>query len=295
VFVEQAVDLAPRLALRDMAALAKPRLSMLVLCTTGVGLWLAPGSLPLGRSLLTLLASALVVGAANGLNCYLERDSDALMRRTRTRPLPARRMDPHTALVLSGVLGVVSMAALYWAANPLTALLSFVAFAVYVWVYTPMKRYSWLAVLVGAVPGAIPPLMGYTAVTGALEAPGWALFAILFFWQLPHFFAIAVYLKDDYARGGLKVLPVVWGVRPTVWWTLAASVALVPVTLTPVFLGFAGWGYGAAALVLGISFVMGTLTGLWSDHVGRWARQVFLASIGYLTLLMASLLMGAHP
>lgn len=281
-------------AWRDLAALAKPRLSLLVWFTTGVGLWLAPGGMPWFAALLTLCASALVVGAANGVNSYLERDSDALMRRTRTRPLPAGRVEPAFALRLSCAVALLSIALLYWAANPLTALLSFVAFALYAWVYTPMKRYSWLAVVVGAVPGAIPPLMGVTAVTGRVDALGLVLFAVMFFWQLPHFLAISVYLKDDYARGGLKVLPLVCSARWTAAWIVLTVVLLVPISLLPVRLGLADWHYGLAALALGSGFGGWTVAALWSLPQTRWARGVFVGSIGYLTLLLASLLMGAH-
>src|SRR5439155_3385439 len=142
--------------------------------------------------------TALVVGAANALNCYLERESDALMRRTRDRPLPAGRVEPWVALALGVGVASTSIPLLGWATNALTALLALVALVTYVGVYTPMKQRSGLALFVGAVPGAIPPLMGWTAVTGRLETGGLALFAILFCWQLPHFLAISIYLADDY-------------------------------------------------------------------------------------------------
>lgn len=290
----ESIAVAPRASWRDVAALAKPRLSLLVFLTTAAGMYLAPGHVAWPRLVTILLASALVVGAANALNCYLERHSDARMRRTRGRPLPSGRVEARTALWLGTLSGFGAIGVLFVAANPLTALLAFVAFAVYVCVYTPMKRYSWLAVVVGAVPGAIPPLMGWTAITNSLSPAGWSLFAIMFFWQLPHFFAIALYLKDDYARGGLKVLPLECGERVTVWSTVATAVLLVPVSLLPLWLGMAYPWYGGAAGLLGAAFVTWTLIGLRRQHAGRWARGVFLGSIAYLTLLLAALLVGAR-
>ena len=284
----------PRIAWRDLWSLGKPRLSLLVLCTTGAGLHLAPGTLRWPRAFLILFATALVVGAANALNSYLERHSDALMERTRHRPLPAQRLSPRSALILSWAAAIVALTLLYCAANPLTALLAFAAFASYAWVYTPMKRYSWVAVLVGAIPGSIPPLMGWTAVTGHLSSAGWALFLILFFWQLPHFFAISTYLKEDYARGGLQVLPLVCGPRQTVWWTVAATIVLVPISLWPYYLGLASALYGWAALILGLGFVGVTCLGFSARSIERWARTVFLVSLGYLTFLMGFLVMGAR-
>lgn len=283
-----------RVEWRNVVALCKPRLSLLVLCTTGVGLWVAPGSLPWPRALLVLAATAAVVGAANAINNYLERDSDALMRRTRQRPLAARRLDPAVALWFSVIAASVAIVTLYVAANPLTALLSFIALAMYAWVYTPMKRYSWLAVLVGAIPGAIPPLMGWTAVTGTLDAPGWALFALLFFWQLPHFFAIAIYLQDDYARGGLKVLPGVCGLAAAQRATVASAVLLWLASLWPVHLGMGGDSFSTCATVAGLAFVACTRVGLARQSAPRWARRVFLGSIGYLTLMLACLMLGAR-
>ena len=289
-----AVAVAPRLDWRAVVALGKPRLSAMVLCTTGVGLWLAPAGLGWPRASVVLLATALVVAAANGVNSYLERHTDALMRRTRQRPIPAGRVEPQAALTMALVAALLSIATLYWAANPLTALLAFVAFAIYGWVYTPMKRYSWAAVLVGAIPGAIPPLMGWTAVTGRLGEPGLALFALMFFWQLPHFLAIAVYLKDDYARGGLQVLPVVRGIPSTVRWMLVSTLVLVPVSLWPWAAGMGGLPYGVGALFLGALFAGFTATGLGNPSAGRWARRVFIGSIGYLILLLTFLVTGAH-
>lgn len=284
----------PRASSRDWLALAKPRLSFMVLCTSGVGLRLAPGAMAVWRAFVTLVAIASVVAAANGLNSYLERDSDKRMRRTRSRPLPMGRLEASWALWASMVLGLLSVAVLYAVANPLTALLAFSALALYAWVYTPMKRYSWWAVIVGAVPGAMPPLLGYVAVTGRLEAAGMSLFALMFFWQLPHFFAIALYLAEDYARGGLVVLPLVHGQRACAWAIVASSLVLIPATLLPVWAGAAGLFYAAVAGLSGILFLAVACTGLHRPRTTVWARQIFLATVTHLTLLLATLLIGAR-
>jgi heme o synthase len=185
-----------------------------VICTAAGGMWLAPGPRDAVRAVALLLGTTLVVGAANALNNWLERDVDARMRRTRDRPLPAGRLHPRVALALGLGLPAVALPALGWFTNGLTATLAALALFSYVVVYTPLKQRSPLALVVGAVPGAIPPLMGWTAVTGRLDAGGLALFAVLFCWQLPHFLAVSIYLQDDYARGGLRVFALEHGE----WW-----------------------------------------------------------------------------
>ena len=180
----------------------------MVVFTTAMGLWLAPGSIGAARTVLLLFGTALLVGSANTLNCWYERETDGLMNRTRNRPLPAGRLDPSVALALGIVGAAFAIPILSFAINPLTALLGAIAHATYVLVYTPLKKVSPWALEVGAIPGAIPPLMGWTAATGTLSLPGWFLFGILFFWQIPHFLAIAIYLEADYRRGGFKVFSV---------------------------------------------------------------------------------------
>ncbi|MEZ4272988.1 MAG: heme o synthase [Myxococcota bacterium] len=278
--------------MRDLAALGKPRLSSLVLVTTGGGLWLAPGHIGPLRATLTLIATLLVVAAANALNCFIERDVDAAMLRTRSRPLPAGRLEPRLALGVGVAVALSAIPALAFTANPLTAVLGALAFLSYVGLYTPMKRTSTAALLVGAVPGALPPLMGWTAVTGNLDAGGWVLFGILFFWQLPHFLAISLYLKDDYLRGGLRVFSVVHGERLTKIAMAASVILLIPVTYFPMALGMVGPVYGVAAAVLGLGFLGATLTGIGKYAIGIWARRVFLFSLVYLTLLFVALALG---
>jgi protoheme IX farnesyltransferase len=274
---------------KDVLLLAKPRLSGLVVLTTAGGVALAPGRLGPARATLAIVGTAAVVGAANALNCWLERDVDARMRRTRDRPLPAGRVEPFVALSLGILVPAFALPVLALAATPLAALLAFVALTTYVLVYTPLKQRSTLALFVGAVPGAIPPLLGWTAVTGRLDAGGLALFALLFAWQLPHFLAISVYLAEDYARGGLRVFALVHGERTTRAAILAGSVLLLAASLALVPLGVAGRAYGAVAAVSGVAFVALAARSLRREG-SRSARTLFLATLLHLTLLFAALL-----
>ena len=292
----QAVHPRPALAvLRDVVALAKPRLAALVLCTTAGGLWLAPGHRDALSAAVLLLGTALVVGAANALNNFLERDIDALMRRTRDRPLPAGRLEPWVAVAVGLGLPSLALPALGLYTNALTATLAALALFTYVIVYTPMKRKSSLALFVGAVPGAIPPLMGWTAVTGRLDAGGLALFALLYCWQLPHFLAISIYLEDDYARGGLRVFALVHGDRAARTWSAVTSLLLIPVSLLLLPLGLGGPLYAVAAALLGAGLAGYGLKGLWQRSAApRWARNFFLLTLVYLTLLFAALLVSGR-
>ena len=283
------VEPSPVQYAKDLLLLAKPRLSGLVVLTTAGGVALAPGRIGVGRAVVSIVGTAAVVGAANALNCWLERDVDARMRRTRDRPLPAGRVEPFVAFALGIAIPIFALPVLALVASPLTALLAFLALVVYVAVYTPMKRRSTLALFVGAVPGAIPPLMGWTAVTGRLDAGGLALFALLFTWQLPHFLAISIYLAEDYARGGLQVFALVHGERATRGWIAASSVVLLAASLVLVPLGVAGLAYGLVAALAGSALVAAAVSGLGRSG-GRWARNLFLGTLLHLTALFAALL-----
>lgn len=285
---------SPLAQLRDLVQLAKPRLSGLVILTAAGGMALAPGSLGAARAVIALVGTAAVVGAANALNCYLERDVDGLMRRTRDRPLPAGRLEPFTALALGVAVPVFAIPLLALAATPLTALLAFVALVSYVAIYTPMKQRSALALVVGAIPGAIPPVMGWTTVTGRIDAGAVALFALLFFWQLPHFLAVSLYLKDDYARGGLKVFAVVHGDRATRIWAMIGTAVLVPVSLALVPLGLAGPLYAVVATAAGAALLAYAIAGVRRAENGAWARRFFLSTVLYLTVLFAALFAGGR-
>jgi heme o synthase len=278
----------PLTYLKDLVLLAKPRLSGLVMLTCAGGMWLAPGPIAPARAILAVLATAAVVGAANALNCYLERDVDARMRRTRDRPLPAGRVEPVVALGLGLGVPAFAIPILMLAAGSLTAALAAIALATYVLVYTPLKRRSTLALFVGAVPGAIPPLMGWTTVTGRLDAGGLALFALLFAWQLPHFLAISLYLREDYARGGLKVFAVVHGEKRTRFWIAVTTALLVPVSLVPVALGVVGPAYAIVAVALGAALASYGLLGVGREG-GAWGRRYFYGTLLWLTAVFVAL------
>lgn len=279
---------------RDILDLAKPRITSMVVFTTAMGLWLAPGSIGAARTALLLFGTALLVGSANTLNCWYERETDGLMNRTRNRPLPAGRLDPSAALALGIVGAAFAIPILSMAINPLTALLGAIAHASYVLVYTPLKKVSPWALEVGAIPGAIPPLMGWTAATGTLSLPGWFLFGILFFWQIPHFLAIAIYLEADYRRGGLKVFSVLRGTATAARWLAFYTVALVAVSLLAQPLHLAGPAYTLSAALLGAGFLAFAARGVIGVVPGGWARRTMLYSIAWLTALMLALVAFAR-
>lgn len=280
-------------ALRDLIALTKPRITALVIATTGAGLGLAPTAVPLGKALATLLATSAVVGAANALNCWLERDVDRHMSRTANRPLPAGRLLPGQALWFGLTLAAVSIPVLTLVANPMAGLLATVALVSYVGLYTPLKQRTPKALLVGAVPGALPPLIGWAAATGGIATPGLALFAILFVWQLPHFLAIAIFRKEEYARAGIRVLPVVRGERVTKLHAVFWAIVLVPVSLAPPWLGLGSTTYVIVASVLGAAFVGIAVAGLRASAGRTWARTLFIASLVYLPLVFFALVASA--
>ena len=280
----------------DLLQLAKPRITALVVFTTAIGVWLAPRGLPALTIALTLVGTVLIVAAANVLNMYLERDSDALMARTMNRPLPAQRMDPGTALRFGLLLAAVSVPLLTFAVGALPGLLASIALVSYVLLYTPMKRQTATALLVGALPGAIPPLIGWTAATERLDLPGVLLFAVMFLWQVPHFLAITLFRKEEYARAGLVVQPnEPGGEREARANIVRYTVALVGVSLLFVPIGIARGGYLAIALLLGAVFLGYALAGLRRGAGPRWARNLFLLSLLYLPLLFAALLLDRRP
>jgi protoheme IX farnesyltransferase len=278
---------------RAVVELGKPRITGLVVFTTGSGLLIAPGKIGLVRSLVLLFSTSLLVASANTLNCWLEKDVDARMARTRNRPLPTARISSRTAFLAGLAEALLAIPALLFAANPLTAILGAFALVSYVFVYTPLKRVTPLALVVGAVPGAIPPVMGWSAVTGRLDPPAWVLFGILFLWQIPHFIAISLFLKDDYARGGLRVLPLVRGDETARSHLLGWTLALVPVSILMVPLGIAGTTYLLTALLLGGGFLAFAFRGLAAGADLRWARKTFAYSLVYLTILVGVLVAGA--
>ena len=279
----------------DLVSLTKPRLSSLVLCTLAGGMWLAPGALPVSKWLGTLLGTALLVGAANALNCWAERDRDRLMPRTRSRPLAAGRISPDVGFGFGVLLASAAIPMLALASNLLTLALGLLALASYVVAYTPMKSRSAWALMLGTLPGALPPLMGWTAVTGKLDAGGLLLFALLVAWQVPHFLAIAMFRRNEYRSAGIRVFPLVYGDAATRVWMAIAAFVLVVVSLLLVPFGFGGILYSSVAAIVGTAFLMLVLWGACLDGGRAWAGKVFRLSVVHLTLLFVALLISAHP
>ncbi len=288
---------AERARLADYAELAKFRLSLLVLVVTaaGYGVGAAAGGIELAGMVHVVIGTALVAFAANALNQIMERDFDRLMPRTADRPLPSGRMSLGEAVgftLISAVLGTLYLLLLV---NALAATLAALTLLLYVTVYTPLKRVTWLNTLAGAVPGAIPPVIGYAGASGVLDVVALSLFAILFVWQMPHFFSIAWLYREDYARGGYRMLSVVDPTgralgRQTVW----HAMMLVPVSIWPWQLGVAGPAYAGTAVFLGIGFLAFSVR--FACRQSRpTARALLIASIAYLPLVMAALLADLRP
>jgi protoheme IX farnesyltransferase len=279
----------PTSVLRDLIALTKPRINFMVLVTAGGGIALAPQRPDWLTCLAALVGTALVVGSANSLNCYIERNVDKHMTRTMNRPLPAGRLQPRAALILGIVLAAISIPLLWAMVNTLTAFLAAFALISYVAIYTPMKQMTPFALIVGAVPGAMPPLMGWTAATGELSSPGLVLFGILFLWQLPHFLAISLFRESEYTKAGIKVYPATQGPEGTRWHAIAWAIALVPVSLLLGPLGIAGALYTCIALIAGIVFVASCVRHVDAANVTPWGKKVFFTSLVYLPVIFAAL------
>lgn len=274
----------------DFVALTKPRLNLLVLITTLGGLYLAdPITLPAALVLHTLVGTALVAGSAAALNQVWERRTDRLMRRTAGRPLPAGRLGTAEATIFGLALAVAGLTELAWQANVLTSIVAFVTLASYVLVYTPMKTRSSLSTLVGGVPGALPPVIGWTAVTNEVTLPAIVLFGIVFFWQIPHFLAIGWLCRDDYRAAGIPLLPVLEpDGRRTGQQALLYSAALWPISLLPMFVGLADLPYSIVATALGFLLIWLSVE-FARERSTRTARRLFLFSIIYLPLLWGAL------
>jgi protoheme IX farnesyltransferase len=274
-----------------VADLIKARLTFLVLLTTLVGFYLgSEGTLSLSGMLHLLLGTGLLASGAAALNQWLERDFDAQMRRTQDRPLPAGRLQPETVLLIGTLASVAGLIYLGWGVNFASGVLGAVTLLTYLFVYTPLKRVTWLNTIVGAVPGALPPLIGWTAAQGNSGGHGWTLFCILALWQIPHFFAIAWMYRDDYGRAGFVMLP---SVDPTGRQTGMQAVAftwlLLAASLLPWLLGLTGPIYFGGALILGLFFAGRAHQFCW-ERSDRRARGLFYASILYLPLLLGLML-----
>jgi protoheme IX farnesyltransferase len=289
-----AASLRTRLAI--YAELAKVRLIALVLVTTAVGFAMADAGPFWGARLAwTLLGTGLAAAGSMALNQWLETDRDALMERTRNRPLPAGLLSRRHALAFGVVLAAVGLGVLASRVNALTALLGLLVVVLYVAVYTPLKSRTPLCTLAGAVCGAIPPMMGWSAAAGSLGFGAWLLAGVLFLWQIPHFLALAWLYRDDYRRGGFRMLPVLDPEgRVTAGFALVYAAALVPVTLAVAAGGLAGRTYGAGAVALGLAFLLAGI-GLARSRSSASARRLFLASLLYLPLLLGLMVADRTP
>lgn len=274
-------------ALGVIACLIKARLTGLVLLTALVGFYLGmnPGEVEFSLLFAAMLGTGLLASGAAVLNQYLEREGDALMPRTQNRPIPAGQVAAERALIFGGFLSIFGIAQLAAFVNLLTSFLGAAALSLYLFVYTPLKRVTSLNTVIGAVPGALPPLMGWAAARGTVDMSGWSLFVILFFWQLPHFFAIAWMHRDQYGKAGYVMLPNVdpTGQR-TGYHALLHAVGLLPVSLFPVVLGLAGNLYFVGASLLTLVFI-GCAFSFACDRSDQSARRLFFYSILYLPLL----------
>jgi heme o synthase len=278
----------------DYLELSKSRIVLMVLITTAAGYLFAAGQVDPIHMLHTLLGTALVAAGTNALNQYVERGHDAKMQRTRTRPLPAGRVSPKAALLFSSAIAIAGTVYLGLAVNWLTAGLGALTLTSYIFVYTPLKRLSTICTVIGALPGAIPPLMGWTAATNQLGLGGWIAFGILFLWQLPHFMAISWMYREDYARGGFAMLSVqdpegTAVARQAIYYTLA----LLVVSVMPTYFGLAGMVYGIGAVVAGTALLAAAVR-FFFDRDVRNARRLFMISNLYLLTVMLLLVVNAR-
>jgi protoheme IX farnesyltransferase len=296
VSTRKATSVSP--SARDVLALAKPRITLMVLLTAAGGVWLSPAHASRWTITFALLGTTLIVAGANALNMYIERDIDGFMKRTKDRPLPAGRMSARFALIFGVVLSVAAVPILALGVNGTTAILAILANLLYVLAYTPLKQRSHWALQVGAVPGAIPPLLGWTAATGRVDEGGLVLFAILFIWQIAHFHAIALFRKIEYGRAGLVVLPNVpkkhgGGDEAARHSIVRHASALGAISLLLYPLHVAHGIYLTSAIVLGAGFIGVSLLGLRKNVTLKWARGVFGASLLYLVALFVAIAVDA--
>jgi protoheme IX farnesyltransferase len=288
----------PQHTVGDWIELLKPRVMALAVFTALVGLLIAPGRLHPVLVIAAIVAIAVGAGAAGAINMWYDRDIDALMRRTRQRAIPAGRIEPDQALGFGVILAVASVTLMWLATNPVAAGLLALSIGFYVFVYTAwLKRRTPQNIVIGGAAGAFPPVIGWAAVTGAVDPMPLVLFAIVFFWTPPHFWALALWAHGDYARAGVPMLPVVAGAAETRRQILYYTLLLVPVSLLPWALGYAGPVYGIAALVLGLGFLVAAWRIFRDRQDARGvsltgdipARAAFRYSIAYLFVLFAAL------
>jgi heme o synthase len=277
---------------KDYIALTKPRITWLILMSTGVGYFFGSRSgWNFLRLLHTLIGTGLIASGTAALNQWYEREADAKMKRTQLRPLPSGRLTSRNALVFAIIISLAGFIELFLAVNALTGWLGLFTLLSYLFVYTPLKQRSPHSTTIGAIPGAMPPLIGYAAASGTLTWDAWILFAILFIWQFPHFYAIAWMYREDYERAGIRMLPVVEpDGESTARRILLYSLILIPISLVPKFLSMTGNLYLAGALALGLLFLYAGVR-VSFDRTRQQARRVLLASVIYLPVLYGLMLL----
>ena len=285
--VERAEGLGASARASAYLELTKPRITFLVVLTAAAGFCLASNSIDFVRLMNMALGVALLSSGISALNQYIERDLDALMRRTQDRPLPSGRLTSIQALLFGAALSTVAIAYLALTVNPLSAVLGVATLASYLFVYTPLKTRTTLSTVLGAFPGAMPPFIGWVAARGQVTIEAWVLFAILFLWQFPHFLAIAWMYRDDYARAGIKMLPVVEPEgRVTGQQIVTYTLLLIPVSLLPVLVNLAGSIYLVGASLIGVVFLYYSARAALVRTTWQ-ARKLLLASVLYLPILFA--------
>ena len=279
--------------LRDYVTLTKPHIISLLLVTTAVPMAIAVGGWPNGGLvLLTMLGGYLMAGSANAANMFVDRDIDAVMERTRLRPIPSGRMSPGHVLGFSLFLGSSALALFALAVNPLSAILALAGWLWYVGVYTLwLKRTSPQNIVIGGVAGAFPPLVGWAAAAGELSATAWILFLVVILWTPPHFWALALVKQRDYGKVGVPMAPNVWGERRTLRQMIVYTLLLIPVTLAPVALGSLGWLYAALALGLGGWFLRAIVAVARAEKLTAPAWRAYRTSLLYLALLFGAMLL----
>ena len=272
--------------MKDYVALTKPRITWLILMSTGIGYYFGhQGAWHIWTIFHALIGTGLIASGTAALNQWYEREADEKMRRTQARPIPSGRIAPAKAFWFGVALEIIGSLELWLGVNALTSELGVITIVLYLFAYTPLKQKTWWSTTIGAFPGAIPPLIGFAAAANTLTAEAWALFAILFFWQFPHFYAIAWMYREDYSRAGIQMLPVVEpDGESTARQILIYSVLLIPISLLPKWLGMTGSVYMAGALVMGILFLYAGVR-VTLDRTRVRARRVLLASVLYLPIL----------
>ena len=271
--------------------LTKPSITFMILISTALGYYMGGNGIAnYIHFFFTILGSCLISSGSGALNHFAEADSDKIMRRTNLRPIPAGLISAENAMLFGIALILSGSAILYWIINPLTCLLALITSLMYLFIYTPLKKLTWLNTSVGAIPGSIPPIGGWVAATGRLDPEAWILFAILFFWQHPHFYAIALMFKDDYKKAGLKMLPVTEPDgsrtnRQIIW----HSFLLIPVSVVPVYIGILGMIYFWSALILGVGYLISGFI-LAKQYSVYNARFVLRVSVFYLPILFLTIM-----